>query len=68
MASKIRENTAQLARIEKAIEVLKDEADQPFVQETTVTSFNTAIELLEAKAAWLRAQIAKETPVTVAVA
>lgn len=66
MASKIRENTAQLARIEKAIEVLKDEAEQPFVQEATVASFNTAVGLLEAKAGWLRAQIAKENPVTAA--
>lgn len=64
MASKIRENTAQLARIEKAIEVLQDEADQPFVQETTVASFKVVTELLEVKANWLRTQIAKETPLT----
>lgn len=60
MASKTREYQAISARLDKAIETVKEEANQPFLDETVKDVLMKACGLLEQKAGWLRNQITTE--------
>ena len=61
MASRVREYQAQLARLQRAADTLKDEAAQPFLTPETQTTFTSAASLLGTKITWLQTQIEAET-------
>jgi hypothetical protein len=61
MASRLRENQAALARLQRTVETLQSEANQPFITPETVQTFTAAAQALGTKIAWLEAQIAAET-------
>lgn len=60
MASRLRENQATLARLQRTVEALVAEADQPFITAETKQTFTSAAEALGTKIAWLENQIATE--------
>ena len=60
MASRLRENQATLARLQRTVETLVSEADQPFITDETRTVFTSASQALGTKIAWLEAQISAE--------
>ena len=60
MASKIRENQASLARLQRIVDTLKTEAHQPFLATDAQDTLTKAVNLLEVKVSWLSDQIAKE--------
>lgn len=61
MASRIRENRAQHARLQKAGETIRDEIQaQPFLQDEIVTTLKAAIAYLDVRCTHLQGQIATE--------
>lgn len=61
MASRIRENRAQYARLQKARETLSDEIQaQPFLQEEIVSTLKAAIAYLDVRSKHLQGQISEE--------
>ena len=61
MASRIRENQAKLARLQRTVETIREEADQPFLTTEAKEIFASAVALIEIKTDWLEKQIAAET-------
>lgn len=60
MASRLRENQASLARLQRTVETLVAEADQPFITPETKQTFTSATEALKTKITWLETQITAE--------
>lgn len=66
MASRLRENQAALARLQRAIDTLEVEANQPFITPETKQTFTAASNALVTKTKWLQEQIDAETAAEVA--
>jgi hypothetical protein len=60
MASRLRENQAGLARLQRTIETLEGEANQPFISSETKEILSSAITVLRTKVIWLESQIESE--------